>query len=512
MSTTWLDLGRPLSIHDRHNPSSSTGAIDNPGSSSAGPSISDTTLSPASRIPQRYEGNYPVRASSAGIAAPLGDGYRTAASTWGASAQPGEPYMSDMGSLTRPGSYHEVDNPQSYPDDLDERNGRTLAVHPSTSPTNSSSTVHNESEKSQPQKQKFRDIGEPTDAHLEKAGVIAGATGAAHAGKKFLAQGGKEEPRGWEEVQMDEKYHIHHPQLREPRRAAIRVSDPLANRVLSGLIDRIVLSQKGAFIYGFITLWLWVCLSIFWGSTYKLETYFSRLTVHYVTFDTDPNSFLNAPMLNEVQYEAALPRSIPHLGWEVHDASEYPNGLEDVKQEVYSQKCWGAVVINANATSAWRAALANGDATYDPTGSIGLYFASARFYQVTLLYIEAFVSGSQCKHTPANTRFRQLVQALSHPLATARGQALQSFVSSSAGNVNAIALAQKVPQALGVGFGYTIFDLRSIQNSAWSSAAPMEASLIYFVRSPSSSSSNLIDGWSRSFSRSTSSSTAGSHG
>jgi len=145
-------------------------------------------------------------------------------------------------------------------------------------------------------------------------------------------------------------------------------------------------------LYGFITVWLWVCLSIFWGSTYKLEAYLHRLTVHFVSFDTDPNSFLNGPMIQEAQYQAALPSSIPHLGWEVHDASEYPNGLWDVMHEVYAQKAWAAVVINANATSAWREALANGDMNYDPTGAIGIYYASARFYQVTLLYIEPLVS------------------------------------------------------------------------------------------------------------------------
>ena len=69
-----------------------------------------------------------------------------------------------------------------------------------------------------------------------------------------------------------------------------------------------------------------------------------------------------------------------------------------------------------------------------------------------------------------------------NPLATARGAAFQSFVRSTAGNANAITLASRVPQAIGTGFGYTIFDLRSIQNDQWASAAPMEAALIYFVR------------------------------
>lgn len=45
----------------------------------------------------------------------------------------------------------------------------------------------------------------------------------------------------------------------------------------------------------------------------------------------------------------------------------------------------------------------------------------------------------------------------------------------------ALARAEQVPQAVGTAFSYTIQDLRSIPNYAWSAAAPMEASLIYFV-------------------------------
>lgn len=68
-----------------------------------------------------------------------------------------------------------------------------------------------------------------------------------------------------------------------------------------------------------------------------------------------------------------------------------------------------------------------------------------------------------------------------NPIASARGAALQSFAQTAAGNANAITLASRVPQAIGTGFGYTIFDLRPIGNGQWSSAAPMEAALIYFV-------------------------------
>ena len=144
-------------------------------------------------------------------------------------------------------------------------------------------------------------------------------------------------------------------------------------------------------IYGLVTVWVYAFLGFFWGSTYLVENEFRHLTVHVVSFDTDPNSFLNGPILNQATYLANQANSVPHLGYEVHSASEYPNGLADVEYDVMSQGCWAAVVINANATTAWRNAVQNGDTSYDPNGAIGIYYQSARFYQVILLYIEAIV-------------------------------------------------------------------------------------------------------------------------
>lgn len=136
---------------------------------------------------------------------------------------------------------------------------------------------------------------------------------------------------------------------------------------------------------------MWACLSIFWGSTYHLQVNFHRLTVHLVPLDTDPNSFLVGPMTQMAEMQSSLPVTTPHFTYIVRQASDYPNGLDDVQREVLGQECWAAVVIYANATTAWRDALSSGDASYSPNGAIGIYFQSARFYQVVLLYIQQTV-------------------------------------------------------------------------------------------------------------------------
>jgi hypothetical protein len=113
------------------------------------------------------------------------------------------------------------------------------------------------------------------------------------------------------------------------------------------------------------------------------------LTVDLVSFDTDSGSFLNYPMAEMARTLGGQPNE---LGWNVRPSSDYPNGLESARHDVLGQKSWATVVINANATSAWREAVTTGDANFDPTGAITIYIQTARFYQVSLLYVEAFAS------------------------------------------------------------------------------------------------------------------------
>ncbi|ORY31253.1 hypothetical protein BCR39DRAFT_527132 [Naematelia encephala] len=289
-----------------------------------------------------------------------------------------------------------------------------------------------------------QDLGELSEKQLRQAGMIATTTaGAGMAARGMLAQSGQREPRGWQEVEVEPKYHLFHPAIRKQRHLAIK---------------------KGAILFLFITLLLWACLSFFWGSTYLLENNFHRLTVNYISFDTDPESFLTPAITTAANAQNALPGSEAHMTWIVKDPADYPDGLQDVYMDIKAQRCWAAVVVNANATTAWRNALQTGDSSYDPTGAVGVYYSSARFYQVTLLYVDAI-----------------LKQNLQTPLSTARGNAYKSFVTTAQSNTTALTLAQAVPQAIGSVFGYTIFDYPNIGNNQWGSAAPMEASLIYFV-------------------------------
>ncbi|OCF78731.1 hypothetical protein I204_00675 [Kwoniella mangroviensis CBS 8886] len=317
--------------------------------------------------------------------------------------------------------------------------------------SSSSATMHNRpSSSSSPPDQS--DLRDPSKKRFKQAGILVGsASGAATAARHLLAnrhdqvgnEGGRL-PRGYEQFEISDKWGIGSKNIKEARWKAVK---------------------KGAVLYGFITIWLWICLSIFWGSTYRLTSFLPSLTVHVIPFDTPSStSFLNGPITQQMTYVANEPPSVVHLGYQIKDPSNYPNGLEDVRRSVVAQECWAAIVVNDNASSAWTDALQNGDESYDPTGAIGIYYSGARFYQVVLLYFDSLIT-----------------RALANPLATARSQALEAFMGSANTNPTLLTNAARVPQAIGVGFGYTIFDVRPIQNGAWAGAAPMEASLIYFI-------------------------------
>ena len=121
-----------------------------------------------------------------------------------------------------------------------------------------------------------------------------------------------------------------------------------------------------------------------------------------------------------------------------------------------------AVIAYPNCTSTWQSSLAAGNASYDPTGCIGVFYSGARFYQVTLLYLSPFMK------TFSNTVAQMASQ-----------QALQQWVTTNGGNAAALATASAVPQAFATPFSFHQNDLRPITH--WSVAAPFEAALIYYL-------------------------------
>ena len=127
-----------------------------------------------------------------------------------------------------------------------------------------------------------------------------------------------------------------------------------------------------------ITVVLWICLPIFWGSTLLLEHYFYRLNIQVVDFDSAANG-ANA-MVGPSVVQSLLQinqQTSAHVTYYNLSTEGFPNGPDDVMTSVGYNEAWGAVIIYPNATTAWRNAVETGNASYDPTGCVGVIYSGA---------------------------------------------------------------------------------------------------------------------------------------
>ena len=63
---------------------------------------------------------------------------------------------------------------------------------------------------------------------------------------------------------------------------------------------------------------------------------------------------------------------IPHIGYQVRPASDFNNDPIAVRQFVYDEHAWAAILVNPNATALLEAAVRNGNTSYDPAGELSL--------------------------------------------------------------------------------------------------------------------------------------------
>ena len=90
----------------------------------------------------------------------------------------------------------------------------------------SSSTVQHQSNHSgsgEPHPEKHGELGEPEDRRIQTAGDMAAAGVDPAVAGSHMASGARREPRGWEDVEIEKKYHINDPHIRGARTAAAKV-------------------------------------------------------------------------------------------------------------------------------------------------------------------------------------------------------------------------------------------------------------------------------------------------
>ncbi|KAJ5188900.1 hypothetical protein N7491_005222 [Penicillium cf. griseofulvum] len=207
-----------------------------------------------------------------------------------------------------------------------------------------------------------------------------------------------------------------------------------------------------AFIFG--------VLSLFWGSQYHTEANYPTLKVWIVDFDgqVEPyhsNNTIVGPVVTEVTNRILQSDSL-HLGYTIKSAADFNYDPWAVRQSVYDQHAYAAVITKPNATMLLHDAVSNDNTTYDPTGAIEIVIISARDQATYYSYI-----------LPDLAILQQMVREEFGP----------KWIRSLASSVSN--LSSVPPQAINPAIGFTTVDLRPFAPAV---AAPaVTIGLIYLI-------------------------------
>ncbi|TKA50770.1 hypothetical protein B0A53_06035 [Rhodotorula sp. CCFEE 5036] len=244
----------------------------------------------------------------------------------------------------------------------------------------------------------------------------------------------------------------------EPEDFSLSIRDPALRQQRKQAAKAVVMASI------LMTVAVWACLSIFWGSTYLLEHYFPNAKVYVYDFDSaaNANPLLGPYVVNFMESTLSQP---VHMGVIIRDTAG--KTLADVENEIVNEKAWAAIVINSNATTMFQEALAGTGGLlageYAPKGAISLLSVGARWFQVVDEYIFPF-----------------LTQYMQTPTLEASHAAAANYLSTAT-PAQISALSQTQRAALATPFASQETDLRPIYDTQWSGSAPLEAGLIYYI-------------------------------
>jgi hypothetical protein len=199
-------------------------------------------------------------------------------------------------------------------------------------------------------------------------------------------------------------------------------------------------------------------LSLFWGSQYSTEANYSALNVWVVDFDgkVDPyrtDDPIIGPAVTNVTNQLINSDAL-HLGYTIKSPADFDYDPWAVRQAVYDQHAYAAVIINPNATTLLRDAVAKSNTTYEPTGAIETIIISARDEITYYTYILP-------------------------DLAILQGMVMAEFGPQWARTLSSRNLSSVPAQAINPAIGFTNIDLRPFYPAV---AAPaVTIGLIYLI-------------------------------
>ena len=202
---------------------------------------------------------------------------------------------------------------------------------------------------------------------------------------------------------------------------------------------------------------------MYWAVLFHVETNVSSLTVFVADFDAQVAPFtgvtpLVGPMITQTT-EAILSMPEPHLGYITKQASDFQNDPLAVRQAIFDQKAWAAIIIMPNATAMLRQAVQQGNVSYDPIGACQVVYVQARDQETYSSYI---LPQLEVLQTQITAKFGQ------------------TWTSTVLGNTSIPRdTLQRVPQAMNPGIGFSQFNLRPFAPAVITPAVTV--GLIYLI-------------------------------
>ncbi|KAM3086221.1 hypothetical protein ACMFMG_000356 [Clarireedia jacksonii] len=187
-------------------------------------------------------------------------------------------------------------------------------------------------------------------------------------------------------------------------------------------------------------------LSLYWAALFRVEANLSALVVWVVDFDGQVAPYMDVtPIVGPQIVSAAEALIAPSgaLGWGSMPASAFDYDPMTVRKAVYDQKCWAAIIINANATALLQSAVQTGNLSYDPLGIAQTIYTEARDDMSYRNYIIPQINQFQ---TSVTSKFGEMWA--------------RQVLQQASNNDTILANIGNVPQAISPAIGFSKFNLR----------------------------------------------------
>lgn len=146
-------------------------------------------------------------------------------------------------------------------------------------------------------------------------------------------------------------------------------------------------------------------LSIYWACLFRVEQNLKFLRIYVVDFDGQVEPYTGiSPLLGPLitRTTEKMSRSpVPNLGYITLPPYYFDNDPAIVRQRVYDQKAWAAIIVNANATALLKQAVQQGNTSYDPLGACQVVWVEARDHDTYSSYILPRLNNLQTEITSA---------------------------------------------------------------------------------------------------------------